>query len=308
MIIYINRNKNHRNYWVYVLKLTNGKYYVGLSKNVDKRFDMHRNGKGAKWTKLYTPIRIIERVATPYYSYKLAGPLEDKKTIQLMKKYGKENVRGGIYCAVNQDVIDEMEEHKLSNSRQKNSSGNKENINYRIRDSLPKCYVSEISDYDVYAYGNHQPLPPTGNMIKTKLYDDESILMSVWVDHTNKAIWMSSINYSRYKKQLLSIFDDGKVIHPKTININDSSQTCAIENLPSCEIRDVTEYDIYVGKTQKNVVVNDDSLYVRLVDRFLSRDIPVWVNHDKKKIWISRNRFNKDRHKLLRYFDEHRIH
>ena len=35
---------------LYVLELEQGKYYVGLSHNVDKRFKMHKDGEGAEFT------------------------------------------------------------------------------------------------------------------------------------------------------------------------------------------------------------------------------------------------------------------
>ena len=45
---------------VYVLKLEQNKYYVGVSKNVYKRIQEHFNSNGSQWTKLYNPIDIVE--------------------------------------------------------------------------------------------------------------------------------------------------------------------------------------------------------------------------------------------------------
>lgn len=76
---------------IYVLLLKGGRYYIGKSKNIERRYFEHCKGKGSEWTRLYPPIRIekiIER-ASPFD--------EDKLTKEYMSKYGVENVRGGSY-------------------------------------------------------------------------------------------------------------------------------------------------------------------------------------------------------------------
>ena len=79
---------------LYVLLLANGKYYVGKSADVIKRFDQHKNGLGSAWTKLHKPIRLLEtRPLTSSHD-------ETNVTKDLMKKYGIDNVRGGAYTAV----------------------------------------------------------------------------------------------------------------------------------------------------------------------------------------------------------------
>lgn len=109
MIIYINqKKKKYRGYYYYILQLEQGKYYVGLTHNVDKRLKRHKEGTGAEWTKLYKPIKILTCKETGSYSYREAGQVEDQMTIKFMKRYGRENVRGGKYCAVDQEVLDQL--------------------------------------------------------------------------------------------------------------------------------------------------------------------------------------------------------
>ena len=43
---------------VYILRLLAGKYYVGISKNPQKRIKDHFAGKGAGWTRTYAPIGV----------------------------------------------------------------------------------------------------------------------------------------------------------------------------------------------------------------------------------------------------------
>lgn len=101
---------------LYVLQLANGKYYVGKSADVTKRFEQHRAGSGSAWTNLHKPIRILEtRPLTSAHD-------ETNTTKDLMKKYGIDNVRGGAYTTV--DLTDEQEDM----------------IRHEIRASKDACY------------------------------------------------------------------------------------------------------------------------------------------------------------------------
>lgn len=84
---------------VYVLRLVSDKYYVGYTEreDVSERIWEHvwKMDSGAEWTKLY-PVREVVDI---YENATLAT--EKQVTIECMRKYGWENVRGSIYCAVN---------------------------------------------------------------------------------------------------------------------------------------------------------------------------------------------------------------
>ena len=77
---------------VYILELERSKYYVGITLNLNMRLGQHYNDDGSKWTKQYKPVRLVE-VVYP------ANPLTEKnKTLEYMRKYGWENVRGYAWC------------------------------------------------------------------------------------------------------------------------------------------------------------------------------------------------------------------
>lgn len=82
---------------IYVLKLNQGKYYVGKTLNVKKRYEEHRAGSGSAWTRKYRPVR-IERVIPQKSAYD-----EDLHVKHYMAKYGIQNVRGGSYSSVLMD-------------------------------------------------------------------------------------------------------------------------------------------------------------------------------------------------------------
>ena len=80
--------------YLYVLKLEKEKWYVGRSANVERRYEQHLAGTGAKWTQLHKPLRLV-----------LKRPLKDEQdenrtTQDFIQMYGANNVRGGSYCQV----------------------------------------------------------------------------------------------------------------------------------------------------------------------------------------------------------------
>jgi len=79
---------------IYILKLQEGKYYVGRSYNVPKRLNQHYNGEGSVWTKKYKPI-CLYKVFLNKTKFD-----EDKYTMIYMSIYGIDNVRGGSFCSI----------------------------------------------------------------------------------------------------------------------------------------------------------------------------------------------------------------
>jgi len=48
-------------WWLYVLLCANDRLYIGIAKDVDARFAAHCTGKGAIYTRLNAPVRILAR-------------------------------------------------------------------------------------------------------------------------------------------------------------------------------------------------------------------------------------------------------
>lgn len=83
--------------FIYILELVEGKYYIGKTDNVSRRYEEHLEGKGSAWTQKYKPVRILKTIETdsPYE--------EDRYTKECMEKYGIDNVRGGTYIKMTLD-------------------------------------------------------------------------------------------------------------------------------------------------------------------------------------------------------------
>lgn len=82
---------------LYVLKLEDDCWYIGMSRNVDRRYKAHLKGK-TLWTGLHKPIEIHEVRETGVSSDSEAGQMEDQLTIEYARQYGTDKVRGGGYC------------------------------------------------------------------------------------------------------------------------------------------------------------------------------------------------------------------
>jgi len=74
-----------------VLQCEKGKYYVGKTNDVMRRFEEHKSGRGSAWTNKYKAIKLLEcKPITGEHD-------ENNKTKDLMKVHGIEHVRGGSY-------------------------------------------------------------------------------------------------------------------------------------------------------------------------------------------------------------------
>ena len=78
---------------IYVLELENNKYYVGYTTNISQRIESHFNGSGCSWTKYHKPIKLLE-------TRDGGKSVEKQVTLEYMRRYGWENVRGYAYTAV----------------------------------------------------------------------------------------------------------------------------------------------------------------------------------------------------------------
>ena len=46
-------------YYVYILRCKDGSYYTGHAKNVERRVEMHKKGRGAKYTRIHEPEELV---------------------------------------------------------------------------------------------------------------------------------------------------------------------------------------------------------------------------------------------------------
>jgi predicted GIY-YIG superfamily endonuclease len=82
-------------YFVYVLQLQGGKFYVGTTDNIYSRLLDHKlqNASSAVWVRTHGPVeRVVEIVRDS------PRDAETYKTMEMMDMFGYENVRGSSWC------------------------------------------------------------------------------------------------------------------------------------------------------------------------------------------------------------------
>ncbi len=121
---------------IYILKLSNDKYYIGKTDKMANRYKQHIDGDGSFWTKKYKPLSIIKQIdnSSPFD--------EDRYVKEYMSKYGIENVRGGSYNQVvlNEETIKFLKNELITSNNECYKCGNTEHF------ANDCCYIS-IDDY-----------------------------------------------------------------------------------------------------------------------------------------------------------------
>ena len=51
--------ENNKKYYVYIILTVNNKLYCGYTDDVEKRYRLHKEGKGAKFTKANKPFKLV---------------------------------------------------------------------------------------------------------------------------------------------------------------------------------------------------------------------------------------------------------
>jgi putative endonuclease len=78
-------------HYVYILECKDGTYYTGYTNNIEKRMKAHQEGKGAKYTRGRTPIRLVFEKA---FESKSEAMKEEYK-IKNLSRTEKEGLIGG---------------------------------------------------------------------------------------------------------------------------------------------------------------------------------------------------------------------
>ena len=128
--------------YIYVIKQEGDRYYIGVTNNIERRYNDHMTGKGSIWTRRYKPIS-IERSEIKRYKYE-----EDIMTLEYMNKYGIERVRGGSFCQMvlteeEKKVIEKMIKNEENKCFKCNKSGHyvkecKEEVKEEVKEESKK--------------------------------------------------------------------------------------------------------------------------------------------------------------------------
>ena len=77
--------------FMYILECSNGQYYTGSTKNLEKRLEQHQSGKGANFTRKHVPVKLVyfeefDKVEKAFKREKQVQGWSHKKKEALIKK------------------------------------------------------------------------------------------------------------------------------------------------------------------------------------------------------------------------------
>jgi len=125
--------------WLYTLKLEKMKFYVGITWDIEKRLEEHKNGTASEWTKRYKVIGIMDQEEVPTDE---AQSRESTKTFEMMLKFGVNNVRGAGLCQVNS--FTELDIPMLTGIIGHQLGADYKKLSERLGGLLNFCYIDDV--------------------------------------------------------------------------------------------------------------------------------------------------------------------
>ena len=78
-----NMPEENKKYYVYIILTVTNKLYCGYTDNVEKRYKLHTEGKGAKFTRANKPLKLVY---TAEFDNKIDAQKEEYRIKQLSRK------------------------------------------------------------------------------------------------------------------------------------------------------------------------------------------------------------------------------
>jgi len=73
-------------WYLYILRCGDGSLYTGITTDVEKRLEAHREGKGAKYTRGRSPLELVYREICGSHSDALKREIAVKKLTRMQKE------------------------------------------------------------------------------------------------------------------------------------------------------------------------------------------------------------------------------
>lgn len=94
-------------YFVYMLRCAGNRIYTGYAVDVEARFEQHKSGKGAKFTKAFPPECILRKFELPSYEQALRLEARIKKLAREQKELlagGDDAIAAGLLAGLNETL------------------------------------------------------------------------------------------------------------------------------------------------------------------------------------------------------------
>ena len=80
-----NRQLTTGSWSLYIAECADGSYYTGIAKDVEKRIAAHNDGKGSKYTRAHSPVRLVFQEPQASYSAALRREYQVKTLVKSRK-------------------------------------------------------------------------------------------------------------------------------------------------------------------------------------------------------------------------------
>ncbi len=80
-----------KKYYTYVILTTTNTFYCGYTDDVEKRFEAHKSGKGAKYTRANKPVKIVYAAC---FDTKLEAMQEERRIKSMSREQKVELIKG----------------------------------------------------------------------------------------------------------------------------------------------------------------------------------------------------------------------
>ena len=85
--------KRKGEFFVYIIKCSDGTYYTGYTNNLDNRLKLHNQGRGARYTKVRRPLKLAW---SKEYKYFKRAFLEELRIKKLSRKQKEKLIKDGV--------------------------------------------------------------------------------------------------------------------------------------------------------------------------------------------------------------------
>lgn len=124
---------------IYLIELQNNKYYVGKTKNFERRMDQHQTGQGAIFTRRYGP----QKTCTSLMQVNTGSAGEEtKKTLEYMILHGINSVRGAEYCQIEDFTLDDCK--RMSYAALHHLGRNQEEVENIFRSQIISSQMKDL--------------------------------------------------------------------------------------------------------------------------------------------------------------------
>ena len=124
-------------HFVYMLRCAGNRIYTGYAVDVEARFEQHKSGKGAKFTKAFPPECILRKFELPSYEQALRLEARIKKLAREQKELlagGDDAIAAGLLAGLNETLEEKSareRKEKRARKQQGPQSGTRPSRRYR---------------------------------------------------------------------------------------------------------------------------------------------------------------------------------